>query len=896
MFKEPLTKTPDLAKEVLSYFVARPGTLADLTQIAKFRLQEQRAERMVERVDAALDWLVEQRYLIQVTMLGVETQFALNSGKLGEARLFLEQGKAGVKSQSLWQWLLSLFSRKSKETVEERTFFENKNNTNSAFTTGAPTQAHEEARVARHEEPSILDQEQQRVVTRHEAIAKPQPPNIAKSRDPESVPANSTIPSLASQWLDRLLLARLQHLSEVAVQQGDHPGISRTYATAVQLLEGRGWSGLDRQSASLAESDYCEALFSQSETHHLAVATQRLRLQREEILAMTLALAAELDPVYQTVYGVLNDDMSQRVPSFGLACSLLGDPLAVRKTLAASGALTRWRLIESGAFWPRGEESLRLEASFLAWLLESAELLADPHLERFVVAGKWSGASWITDRKGVPLAARGQTPAHWLTLLTGQDPDGWRAQMEADGKRASATLARVAISPTAASWESWGEASIRIARAFALRKPGAHAVLDLASAEEEGSWDSAKLTPMIDLLRESKQPVSVIATHIEDVRVAVSSLGAQEYAVMPRSAPTQKDISSFFQAAATASGLVIQPSEANQLAMTFPLPLSKIAAAIEVAVMERDHGDAAKPTLETLLGACRSISAPDVPKFARRVRPAYSLNDIVLPADRMAQLREIVGHIQHSALVLNEWGFAGSMPYGRGVAALFSGPSGCGKTMAAHAIASALHTEAFVIDLSRVLSKYIGDSEKAFDAMFRDAQRAGAVLQIDEAEALFGKRSEVKDAHDRFANLEVAYLLQRLETYDGLVILTSNLGQELDRAFLRRLRFVIEFPRPDAAAREEIWKRCLPQEAPFEELNLKFLARRLELNGGNIRQIAVRAAFLAAAEDKKQIQMKHMVHATRAELLKLGMISAERDLAVYEAATEQQMAAGRRVA
>jgi SpoVK/Ycf46/Vps4 family AAA+-type ATPase len=215
--------------------------------------------------------------------------------------------------------------------------------------------------------------------------------------------------------------------------------------------------------------------------------------------------------------------------------------------------------------------------------------------------------------------------------------------------------------------------------------------------------------------------------------------------------------------------------------------------------------------------------------------------------------------------------------------------------MAAQAIAHELGTQAYVVDLSRVVSKYIGETEKALDAVFTDAERSGAVLLFDEADALFGRRSEIKDAHDRYANIEVAYLLQRMETFAGLAILTTNLRRNLDEAFLRRLRFVVEFPKPDAAAREAIWQQCLPEGAPIgSDVNLKALARRLELTGGNIRQVTIRAAFAAAEEGASRISMRHLVGAARAELVKLGMTGAESDLAEIEAAAAR--AASPRVA
>jgi SpoVK/Ycf46/Vps4 family AAA+-type ATPase len=330
--------------------------------------------------------------------------------------------------------------------------------------------------------------------------------------------------------------------------------------------------------------------------------------------------------------------------------------------------------------------------------------------------------------------------------------------------------------------------------------------------------------------------------------------------------------------------LYLDAAEASRIATAFPLSLDGIDRAIRLTKLTTSSDATFPSQAAALSAACRKVASPDLPRFARRLQPVFGLNDVVLPPDRLQQLREIVAHVKLATHVLNTWGFSGQLPYGRGVAALFSGPSGTGKTMAAQAIARELGTETFVIDLSQVFSKYIGETEKFIDATFRDAQRAGAVLQIDEAEALFGRRSEVKDSHDRYANVEVAYLLQRMEAFDGIAILTTNLQQNVDQAFLRRLRFVIDFPKPDVNAREKIWRQCLPKNAPANRLDFRYLARRLELTGGCIRQVTIRAAFLAASEGSHTIEMSHIVDATRSELNKLGMVTAEREFAEWGAA------------
>jgi vesicle-fusing ATPase len=217
--------------------------------------------------------------------------------------------------------------------------------------------------------------------------------------------------------------------------------------------------------------------------------------------------------------------------------------------------------------------------------------------------------------------------------------------------------------------------------------------------------------------------------------------------------------------------------------------------------------------------------------------------------------------------VHDHWGFAAKSSRGLGISALFSGASGTGKTLAAEIMADELSLDLYRIDLSQVVSKYIGETEKNLRRVFDAAETAGAVLLFDEADALFGKRSEVKDSHDRYANIEVSYLLQRMEAYRGLAILTTNMKQALDPAFMRRIRFVVQFPFPDFAEREEIWRRVFPQATPTAELDVARLAR-LNVSGGNIRNIALGAAFVAADENKP-VTMAHLLRAARAEYAKL---------------------------
>ena len=265
--------------------------------------------------------------------------------------------------------------------------------------------------------------------------------------------------------------------------------------------------------------------------------------------------------------------------------------------------------------------------------------------------------------------------------------------------------------------------------------------------------------------------------------------------------------------------------------------------------------------------ACRRSTRPRLESLAQRIDAKATWEDLVLPADESTQLREIAAQIQHRSQVYDNWGFRAKNNRGLGVSVLFAGESGTGKTMAAEVIANALRLDLYRIDLSAVVNKYIGETEKNLRRLFDAADDSGAILFFDEADSLFGKRTEVKDSHDRYANLEVNYLLQRMESYRGLAILATNLKSSLDQAFLRRLRFVVNFPVPDATQRRELWRKAFPTEMPLASLDLDRLSR-LNITGGNIHTIALNAAF-ASANDSPQLSMPHILKAARSEYRKL---------------------------
>ena len=264
----------------------------------------------------------------------------------------------------------------------------------------------------------------------------------------------------------------------------------------------------------------------------------------------------------------------------------------------------------------------------------------------------------------------------------------------------------------------------------------------------------------------------------------------------------------------------------------------------------RDDVAAGTPAQDALWQACRGSGRRRLDELATRIAPGAGWDDLILPDPQRIMLHQIAAQVRQRRRVYDEWGFGKRHERGLGVAALFSGESGTGKTLAAEVLASELHLDLYRIDLSAVVSKYIGESEKNLRRVFDAAEDTGAILLFDEADALFGKRSDVKDSHDRYANIEVSYLLQRMEAYRGLAILTTNLKSALDPAFQRRLRFIVHFPFPDVSQREAIWRRAFPPDTPTDALDFQKLAR-LNVAGGGVRNISLNAAFLAAEAGEK---------------------------------------------
>ena len=326
------------------------------------------------------------------------------------------------------------------------------------------------------------------------------------------------------------------------------------------------------------------------------------------------------------------------------------------------------------------------------------------------------------------------------------------------------------------------------------------------------------------------------------------------------------------------SGIECSKADLDQLAARFRFNPGRINLAVRRAVahasLSATNGNTV--TSEALMEACRDLGSAGMGPLAQKLPLPYAWDELIVPPAIREELELARSWVCHQRKVLDQWGFSVRLPMGRGLTMLFSGLPGTGKTMAAQVLAREWGLDLYRVDLSRTVSKYIGETEKNLGALFDEARASGAVLFFDEADAMFGKRSEVKDAHDRYANLEIGYLLQRMEEYDGVTMLASNRARDLDEAFVRRFQFMIDFPMPDEAHRLKIWEGMIPAVAEREtDLDFRRLAREFEISGGEIKNTALAGAYIAAGEGRA-IRMEDLQRAIRREFVKSGRVLTER--------------------
>jgi hypothetical protein len=617
--------------------------------------------------------------------------------------------------------------------------------------------------------------------------------------------------------------------------------------------------------------------------HEAAAQTPFVRLAallRQDEVALKLVMiviAPELDIRFQRMFGALHEDPARRHVSLGLACAIVAaatadaSPRRIRSQVSALATLRDFRIIEEmGDTLPPGDEPLRIDRRLLDWLVTGTEswLTADSGFDPLLRPAPAEAAELVPSARRAEVhdavRAIGNRSEISALILAGSDPD-W-----IDVEAAVLPGIEMRIGPPGApmapeTLDTLLRQTIRTSRL--LDRP---LVVDMS---KPGPQDESFWRALLPLLRMCGTPARVIGP--DPARLLAMASGE------PIAVATVPPVAQAHRVAAIGAilGLKAEPPPplAAELAERFRIPLASLPDVRPLAWAAAAKARREAPDDEDWRAAFREAAGAELPDLARRIppRPAEPgerpLRRVVLPERQQRQLETLLAHVKEGGKVLRDWHF-GDLLDARGVSALFAGESGTGKTTAAHAIASELGADLYVIDLARVVSKYIGETEKNLDRAFTAAEDAGAVLLFDEADALFGKRSSVKDAHDRYANVEVAYLLQRMELFDGLSILTTNYPKNIDPAFGRRLRFTIDFPFPGLAERERIWKQALPSSSGHLSGEIDFLtaARRLEVTGGSIRQIALHALMAAAREEDGLVRPAHLREAARTELYRLG--------------------------
>ncbi|HEX8162183.1 MAG TPA: AAA family ATPase [Pyrinomonadaceae bacterium] len=594
---------------------------------------------------------------------------------------------------------------------------------------------------------------------------------------------------------------------------------------------------------------------------------------------LLLCLAPELDPPFGRLYAYAQDDVTQKHPTPQLALALFGGEgehwTAARRSLTPDAPLRRFRLValETGRAPELGavDRPMRLKERVGDYLLGTNNLdeRASDLLQVIRPAPLTDEQEELVAKLQQSLES-GSAGGTWPALnLVGPPGSGKAAVALALCERLNLKLYGLDPARMPSTSPEWQEA-LRLLEREALLSQFA---LYIDSTKFDSPAEPQSASRLSDLL-ERLGVFLIIGSH-ERFQTRRKNIG------LHLSKPDAAGQRILWERAL--AGLPLSANGAiERIVQQFdfgPRDVAEtVAAARGYAALRADGGD---PVLasDDLWRACREQAGWRLDELAQRIPPCHTWDDIVLPDDTFRQLQEIAAQVANRAKVYEEWGFGAKLNRGRGINALFAGQSGTGKTLAAEILANHLDLSLYRIDLSGVVSKYIGETEKNLRKVFDAAEQSGAILFFDEADALFGKRSEVKDSHDRYANIEINYLLQRMEEYRGLAILATNMKAHMDEAFMRRLRFLVDFPFPDVKNRADIWRRVIPGDAEKEELDYNALSR-LDITGGNINNIAVNAAFLAADEGKA-ISMTHIFRCARREYAKIDKLILESEFGPY---------------
>ncbi len=578
-----------------------------------------------------------------------------------------------------------------------------------------------------------------------------------------------------------------------------------------------------------------------------------------DVELLVVAIVPDLDARFERLYGYLNDDVTRRRATVGLALELAGVPAA--SAAARARLLPGAPLVDSGllqiedADRPFLTRGLRVPDRVTGHLL--GDDVPDPDLAPVLAA---------TVPYAAPTSARlADALRAGVRLVYLREVGSSSGRSVAAAALAAAGRSAVVLDLARTAAQGNPLAVVGLAGREALLADGGLVAGPVAALEQVPPAVLQRLTGV-------GVPVLLVGSGVWDpARSDVVPLLADAPVLGP------DDRAELWRRELDGTGRDLDPGAVTAHFLLGPDQVHRAVGAARAAALL--HGGPL--TDDDLRRGARSQNAAGLDRLARRIEPRVDWSDLVLHPPVLAQLHELAARARNRDLVLTQWRMRRGGGRGRGITALFAGDSGTGKTMAAEVIAAELGLDLYTVDLASIVSKYIGETEKNLERIFREAGEVNGVLLFDEADAVFGKRSEVRDAHDRYANIESAYLLQRMESFDGLAVLTTNLRANVDEAFTRRLDMIVDFPTPDEGLRRALWEQCTAPPLPrADDLDLDFCARSFELSGGNIRSVAVTAAYLAAAAGGP-VGMREVIAGVSQEYRKLGRLVLEREFGAY---------------
>src|SRR3954466_13269316 len=633
-------------------------------------------------------------------------------------------------------------------------------------------------------------------------------------------------------FIDRRVMSAVERVAGTDPDPGDpFRGLYISDETALRLTQGDSGADADSRLHAVAEA---------------------LGLDLLDCAVLAVCAAPELNPRYGRLYAYLQDDVTRKLPSPRLVGHLLeGEGVSAADVMASLDrdrplrALGALRLLGAARI-PLAERPIKVADRLAAHLLGARmdELPPPPRLRLVPLPAHDPGRDAAVRSVAAMLRHDSTLPV----VLAGPDAESLLA------KALGRPLVVVHVRDL---HERYVLADATLVAALEERE------LVFEGLEDLGPGERARMVRAL----EARNERAVIAA---PNRTAALALGDRTVLLVEAAPPT-------FAERAQAWADLTGAAETGDVAAKFRLSIGRIVEAAEVARLSATADGREVPSSAELDLGARQASSSRLGELAARLPPGYRWEGLVVPERQRALLQSISAYLRHRDRVLSDWGYEKTVARTQGLKVLFAGESGTGKTMAAQVLAAELGLEIFRVDLATTVSKYIGETEKNLDRIFGAAEGSNAILFFDGADALFGKRSEVGDSPDRYANIEVAYLLQKMEGYPGAVILATNLRRNIDDAFVRRLDFVIDFPFPEAEDRRRIWAIVLPAEAPrADDVDLDFLATRFKLSGGAIRNCSLAAAFQAADEDSA-IAMPHLVRAVAQEYGKQGRLTLETD-------------------